>query len=727
MKNLIKLKRYLKPFISGVLLTILLLIIQVVAELNLPNYMSDIVNVGIGQNGIEETVPHAMPESMYGLVTMFMDEDDKVEFTENYEISDKDINGNNLSDTYENTNGQSIYVLKSTDNIEKLEEIFGYSSYALFSRMDQAALESGDMDAAISSAIAVSSAPPIVESIEMAKQVDPSMTVSVASMFTVSIYESMGADIGSIQSSYIIQIGLLMLLIALVGGVCSITVSYFSARIAAGVAKKLRHDVFEKVESFSQTEFDKFSTASLITRSTNDINQVQMVLVMGLKMMIYAPLLAIGGIVMALNKSVSMGWIIAASCIALVGLVGVIFAVAVPKFKVLQKLVDKLNLVSREIINGLMVIKVFGTTKFERKRFETASKDLAKTNLFVNRIMTTLMPCMMLIMNITCLVIIWVGSDHVADAQMQVGDMMAFMQYAMQIIMGFLMISMMFIFIPRASVSAVRISEILDTVPKIEEPKNPEKMIKKGSVEFKNVHFKYSGAEHDALVNINFTANPGETTAFIGATGSGKTTILNLIPRFYDVTQGEVLVNGVDVRKLGLKELRSKIGYVPQKSILMSGTIESNIKFGGDDINDEAMKLSAQIAQSVDFIENKEEGYESEIAQGGTNVSGGQRQRLSIARALAINPDIYVFDDSFSALDFKTDANLRKALKEHTKESAVIIVAQRVSTIMEADKIFVINEGEIVAGGTHKELLKSCPEYLEIASSQLSKEELENE
>ncbi len=723
---MIKLRRYLKPFLTGVICTIVLLIVQVVAELNLPNYMSDIVNVGIGQNGIEETVPHALPEQMYGLVTTFMDEEDKKIFDENYEISDTDINGNNLSDTYENAGGQNIYVLKSTDNLEELEEIFGYSSYALFSRMDKEALESGDMNAAISSTI-VSSAPPIEESIEMAKQVDPSMTVSVASMFTVSIYESMGADIAGIQSNYIINIGIIMLLIALLGGVCAITISYLCARIAAGVSKNLRHDVFEKVESFSQTEFDKFSTASLITRSTNDINQVQMVLVMGLKMIFYAPLLAIGGIVMALNKSVSMGWIIAASCIALLGLVAVIFSVAVPKFKILQKLVDKLNLVSREIINGLMVIKVFGTTKFERGRFDAASKDLAKTNLFVNRVMTTLMPCMMLIMNITCLVIIWVGSDHVADAQMQVGDMMAFMQYAMQIIMGFLMISMMFIFIPRASVSAVRISEILDTVPKIEDPKNPQSMIKKGCVEFKNVHFRYSGAVEDALYDISFTANPGKTTAFIGATGSGKTTLLNLIPRFYDVTQGEVLVNGIDVRKLSLKELRSKIGYVPQKSILMSGTISSNIKFGGESIDDNTMKLAAEIAQSTDFIENKEEGYESEIAQGGTNVSGGQRQRLSIARALAINPDIYIFDDSFSALDFKTDANLRKALKAHTKESAVIIVAQRVSTIMEADEIFVIEDGKIIGQGAHKELLKSCPQYLEIASSQLSKEELENE
>ncbi len=724
---MIKLRRYLKPFITGVLLTVILLIIQVVAELNLPNYMSDIVNIGISQNGIEESAPHAIPEQMYGLITTFMDSEDQKTFTDSYEISGKDINGNDLSKTYENIDGQNIYVLKDGSDVEELERIWGYSSYALFSRMDATALENGDMEAAISSAIATSSLPPIEESIEMAKQVDPSMTASVASMFVVSIYDMMGADLAAIQSSYIINIGLFMLLIALIGGVCSIVVSYFSARIAAGIAKNLRHDVFEKVESFSQSEFDKFSTASLITRSTNDINQVQMVLVMGLKMMLYAPMLAIGGIVMALNKSTSMAWIIAASCLALLGLVMVIFLIAVPKFKALQKLVDRLNLVSREIINGLMVIKVFGTTKFERSRFEKASGDLAKTNLFVNRVMSCLMPCMMLIMNVTCLLIVWVGSEHVADAQMQVGDMMAFMQYAMQIIMGFLMISMMFIFIPRASVSAVRISEILDTIPQIKEPEKSESMTQKGTVEFKNVHFRYNGAQEDALLDISFKANPGETTAFIGATGSGKTTLLNLIPRFYDVTQGEVLVNGVDVRKLSLKNLRSKIGYVPQKSILMSGSIESNIKYGDENMSDKTMELATEIAQSTDFVTAKEDGFKSEISQGGTNVSGGQRQRLSIARALAINPDIYVFDDSFSALDFKTDANLRKALKSHTTTSTVIIVAQRVSTIMDADKIYVIDDGKIIDGGTHKELLKSCPEYLEIASSQLSKEELENE
>jgi ATP-binding cassette subfamily B protein len=517
-----------------------------------------------------------------------------------------------------------------------------------------------------------------------------------------------------------------MLLRALGGGVSTVLVSYISSRVAAGVARNLRQDIFSKVESFTNAEFDRFSTASLITRSTNDVTQVQMLLMIGIRMIFFAPIMAVGGVVMALDKSVSMSWIIGLACAVLLGLILVVFAVAMPKFKLIQKLIDRLNLVARESLSGMMVIRAFGTQRHEEDRFDAANRDLTKTNLFVNRVMVTMMPVMMLIMNGLTLLIIWVGARQISDSAMRVGDMMAFMQYAMQIIMSFLMISMMFIFVPRAAVSAERIAEILSAETSVKDPENPKKPVpsRRGLVEMKNVSFRYQGAGEDALENLSFTARPGETTAIIGSTGSGKSTIANLLLRFYDATRGQVLVGGVDVREMSQHELRKSIGFVPQKGNLLSGTIESNLKYGDRNAADEVMKKSAEVAQALGFIEEKPEGFGDPIAQGGSNVSGGQKQRLSIARALVKKPDIFIFDDSFSALDFKTDVALRRALKEYTGGSTVILVAQRVGTIMHAEQILVLDEGRLVGRGTHMELLRDCPTYYEIASSQLSKEEL---
>ncbi len=522
------------------------------------------------------------------------------------------------------------------------------------------------------------------------------------------------------DTDFIVSTGFTMLGIALLGGTATVIVSLISSRIAAGVAKNIRMDVFDKVTQFSNNEFDKFGSASLITRSTNDVTQIQMLLTMGIRMMIYAPLLAIGGVFMALGKSPSMGWIIALAVVVLLGLIIVVFALAMPKFKMMQKLIDRLNLVTREELTGLMVVRAFDAQEFERERFKEANTNLTKTNLFINRVMVLMMPAMMLIMNGTSLLIVWIGSGLVGNGAMQVGDMMAFMQYAMQIIMGFLMISMMFIFIPRAMVSAARIREVLNTEIVIQEPSVPVTDIpKKGVIEFRDVCFRYSGAEEDVLSHISFCARPGETVAFIGSTGSGKSTLINLIPRFYDVTSGEILLDGINIKDMSQHDLREMIGYVPQRGMLLSGTIASNLKYGHQDAEDAAMREAAEIAQAMEFIGDKENGFDSEISQGGTNVSGGQKQRLSIARALVKQPKVYIFDDCFSALDFKTDAKVRSELKKHTQEATVVMVAQRVSTIMGAEQIFVLDEGKIVGRGTHQELLKSCAQYYEIASTQL--------
>lgn len=528
------------------------------------------------------------------------------------------------------------------------------------------------------------------------------------------------------DSNYIIQKGFAMLGVALISAVCTITVGFLAAKVAAGLATNLRMDVFKKVQSFSNHEFDTFSTASLITRTTNDITQIQQLMVFMIRMIFYAPIMGVGGVIKAVSEDVSMSWIIALAVLMLLGLIGGTFVVAIPKFKVIQKLVDRLNLVTRENLTGMLVIRAFSTERFEEKRFDKANSDLTDTNLFVNRTMVLMMPAMMLIMNLVTVLIVWVGANQISAFKMEVGDMMAFMQYAMQILMSFIMLAVMFIMIPRASVSAERIAEVLAVEPAIRDCKMPKFFNKdfKGVIEFKNVSFRYPGAEEDVLHDINFTAKPGETTAFIGSTGSGKTTLINLIPRFYDVTEGKILLDGMDVRDVGRHELRSKIGYVPQKGILFSGTIESNLYYADQDAKEEDLQTAARIAQATEFISSKPEGFKTEISQGGTNVSGGQKQRLSIARALVKKAPVYIFDDSFSALDFKTDSALRSSLKEETGNSTLLIVAQRISTIMQAEQIIVLDEGRIVGIGKHKELMESCEVYQEIALSQLSKEEL---
>ena len=547
--------------------------------------------------------------------------------------------------------------------------------------------------------------------------------------FVKSEYEKIGIDTGNLQTKYIINTGLIMIGITILGVIAAILVGFLASRVGASLGRTLRSKTFEKVMKFSSKEMTEFSTASLITRSTNDIQQIQMMTVMMLRMVFFAPFMALGGIYKVLNTNTSMTWIIGVAVLGVVVIVIILFTTVMPKFKVLQNLVDKLNLVTREILTGLQVIRAFSTEKFEEDRFDKANKDLTKVNMFVNRIMSCMMPAMMLIMNAISVLIVWVGSQNIDTGAMQVGDMMAFIQYTMQIVMSFLMISMISVMLPRAAVSANRINEVLEKEIVIKEDNVPEKFDedKKGMVEFKNVSFKYPDADEEILHDINFIAKPGQTTAFIGSTGSGKSTLINLIPRFHDVTQGEILVDGHNIKNVSIHDLRDKIGYIPQKGILFSGTINSNLKYGKKDANEEDVEKAARIAQALDFINDKEDKFESEISQGGSNVSGGQKQRLSIARAIAKDPEIFIFDDSFSALDFKTDAKLRKALKEEIKDSTILIVAQRISTILDAEQIIVLDEGRVVGKGTHKELLKNCEIYKEIALSQLSKEELDNE
>ena len=714
--------QYLNPFAFILLLCVLLLFGQALSDLSLPNLMSDIVNIGLQKNGIDEPVPEQISEQGMELICLFMKEEEREAFQNAYEKQD------------------GVYILSSAQSLQKAQEAYGQSALTLLNLVKAYAAQGGqspadgDLSAIDSEALYqllpfLRNAPQqmVEEAYLAASQTDDSVKEQIGPAFTALLYQDAGVDLHQKQQNYIMLTGGKMLLVALAGVLAAVGVGFFSARIGAAISRDLRHDIFQKVESFSSGEFDKFSTASLITRTTNDVQQVQMLITMGIRILCYAPIMGIGGIIMAVGKSVSLSWIIALAVIVLIGLIMVIFSIAMPKFKSLQKLIDRLNLVSRENLSGLMVIRAFGNEKYEESRFEQANRDLRDTTRFVQRTMSFTMPAMSLIMNLVTLVIIWVGGHAIAASTMQIGDMMAFMQYGMQIIMSFLMIAVMFIMVPRAAVSANRVAEVLDTQPGIRDPeKKTQAKISGGTVEFKNVSFRYHNAESDVLSDLNFTAKAGETTAFIGSTGSGKSTLLNLIPRFYDVTAGSVTIGGVDVRELPQKQLRSLIGYVPQKSVLFSGDIASNLRYGKEDASDEELWDVIQTAQAEEFVRASDGQLSTPIAQGGGNVSGGQKQRFAIARALARKPLVYLFDDSFSALDFKTDAALRGALREKLdKNAAVLIVAQRVSTIMGAEQIIVLDHGRVVGRGTHEQLLKDCPEYLEIAQSQLSKEELQ--
>ena len=736
-----KLFKFLKPYTAAVAAIICILVVQAYCDLSLPTYTSDIVNVGIQQGGIDETVPDTISKKDLNHLLLLVPSDRqktvKNAYTES--VEKYDYNGTVME--------LKASVKEDEKKMDRLSEILGKPM------LMAAGFDSGsDMTQKIEEQMRTQmSGIPNVDKMDiydmlefmgaegrnaligqMDQQMDSmqdSMIAQAAAGYIKDAYTHVGIDTDQIETTYILQTGAKMLALAFLGMAASILVGLLASRVGAGVGRRLRENVFRKVVGFSNAEFDKFSTASLITRSTNDIQQIQLLLVMILRMVLYAPIMAIGGIWKVFHTNVGMSWIIGLAVAVIIVIVGFLFLVVMPKFKLIQNQVDKLNLVSREILTGLSVIRAFGTQKHEEERFDDANKALTKTNLFVNRAMTFMMPLMMFVMNSIAVLIVWVGGHSINDGAMQVGDMMAFIQYTMQIIMAFLMICMISVMLPRAAVSAGRVDEVLTSETMIHDPGNPSHIPEegKGKVVFDHVSFRYPGAEEDVLHDISFTAEPGKTTAFIGSTGCGKSTLVNLIPRFYDVTDGKITIDGKDIRNVSQHELREKLGYVPQKAVLFSGDIASNILYGNPEGSEAEMTEAATIAQATEFIEQKKKKYKSTISQGGSNVSGGQKQRLSIARAIAKHPDVYIFDDSFSALDYKTDATLRAKLKEKTSESTVMIVAQRISTILHADQIIVLDDGQIVGKGTHKELLKNCEAYYQIASSQLSEKELEED
>ena len=736
-----KLFKFLKPYAAAVAAIICILVVQAYCDLSLPTYTSDIVNVGIQQGGIDETVPDTISKKDLNHLLLLVPSDRqkivKNAYTES--VEKYDYNGTVME--------LKASVKEDKKKVDRLSEILGKPM------LMAAGFDSGsDMTKKIEEQMRTQmSGIPNVDKMDiydmlefmgaegrnaligqMDQQMDSmqdSIIAQAAAGYIKDAYTHIGIDTDQIETTYILHTGAKMLALAFLGMAASILVGLLASRVGAGVGRRLRENVFRKVVGFSNAEFDKFSTASLITRSTNDIQQIQLLLVMILRMVLYAPIMAIGGIWKVFHTNVDMSWIIGLAVAVIIVIVGFLFLVVMPKFKLIQNQVDKLNLVSREILTGLSVIRAFGTQKYEEERFDDANKALTKTNLFVNRAMTFMMPLMMFVMNSIAVLIVWVGGHSINDGAMQVGDMMAFIQYTMQIIMAFLMICMISVMLPRAAVSAGRVDEVLTSETMIHDPENPSHIPEegKGKIVFDHVSFRYPGAEEDVLHDISFTAEPGKTTAFIGSTGCGKSTLVNLIPRFYDVTDGKITIDGKDIRNVSQHELREKLGYVPQKAVLFSGDIASNILYGNPDGSEAEMTEAATIAQATEFIEQKKKKYKSTISQGGSNVSGGQKQRLSIARAIAKHPDVYIFDDSFSALDYKTDATLRAKLKEKTSESTVMIVAQRISTILHADQIIVLDDVQIVGKGTHKELLKNCEAYYQIASSQLSENELEED
>ncbi len=758
---MLRLLKYFKPFLLLVILAIALLFVQANADLALPDYLSKIVNIGIQSGGVANGYPQAIRQSEMNRVTIFLSTDDKARVLKDYTLIDPSSpDYAKYLEQYPALKDGPIYVANTLDQAETdwLNPVMArnllivYSIEQVITNPSQAAAQGQTMGEKMAQCLPggfnlsqLSQLPQGVDPFTMLGQI-PAATLSqfsicignnfsaigtstliqAAAVAIQAEYKALGMDLTTVSNNYILNTGGIMLLLTLLSAICTIVVGFLSARTAAGLARNLRKFVFKKVESFSNTEFDKFSTASLITRSTNDVTQIQMVVLMMVRMVFYAPIIGVGGIIRALSKNTSMWWVIALAVGVLILLIVIVYNVAVPKFKIIQKLTDRLNLVTRENLAGMMVIRAFNRQNSELDRFDKANLDLTATNLFINRVMVVMMPVMMFIMNCVTVLIIWIGAHQVAEAHMQVGDMIAFMQYAMQILFSFLMLSFMFIILPRAEVSADRIADVLETEPSIRDPEKPQTLPKEGRglLEFQHVSFRYPSAEEDVLHDITFTARPGQTTAFIGPTGSGKSTIVSLIPRFYDVTEGSIMVDGVDIRNVTQHDLRTRIGYVPQKSSLFSGTIESNLRYADENAPDEVVEEAVHISQAEEFIKAKPDGMDEPIAQGGANVSGGQKQRLSIARALVKQAPINIFDDSFSALDFKTDSALRRALKEHSAGSTVLLVTQRVATVKNADQIVVLDEGRIVGKGTHQELMKTCQTYKEIALSQLSMEEL---
>ena len=764
MKNLFK---YAASYWKAMIAIVLILVGQAYCDLSLPAYTSDIVNVGIQQGGIEDEVPRQIATEEMEKLLLFVSEDDQQTVMDAYtedntsykkeayvlkdSVAEEGNTMENLKDILQIPMMMTSGIESGSDTTKQMEDkLKEQMSQGMAQSMPQGAdrtmpegMPQGESQAesqAVSlddmsmfdllKMLPAEQRATMVEKIEEQMSEMPDTILDQASVsFCRSTYKDLGMDMDQTQIHYLLKTGGQMAALALLGMVASIMVAFLASRVGASAGRDLRSGVFHKVVGFSNNEFNHFSTASLITRSTNDIQQIQMLIVMLLRMVLYAPILAIGGVLQVMKTNVSMSWIIGLAVAVIIVIVGFLFLVVMPKFKLIQNQVDKLNLVSREILTGLSVIRAFGTQKYEEERFDDANKALTKTNLFVNRAMTFMMPLMMFVMNSIAVLIVWVGGHSINDGAMQVGDMMAFIQYTMQIIMAFLMICMISVMLPRAAVSAGRVDEVLTSETMIHDPKNPSHIPEegKGKIVFDHVSFRYPGAEEDVLHDISFTAEPGKTTAFIGSTGCGKSTLVNLIPRFYDVTDGKITIDGKDIRNVSQHELREKLGYVPQKAVLFSGDIASNILYGNPDGSEAEMTEAATIAQATEFIEQKKKKYKSTISQGGSNVSGGQKQRLSIARAIAKHPDIYIFDDSFSALDYKTDATLRAKLKEKTSESTVMIVAQRISTILHADQIIVLDDGQIVGKGTHKELLKNCEAYYQIASSQLSEKELEED